>query len=78
MRKQRLSSEQAFAAMSVFLDRYYARTSGNGDLGALLGDLQVNRRDGRPLDPAARTDWLAAIEAVLEAPDRAEQPAAAR
>ena len=65
MRKQRLSPEQAFAAMFVFLDRYHARTGGGGDLAALLGDLQVNEEDGLPLDPAAWTDWLAAVEDVL-------------
>jgi hypothetical protein len=65
MRKQRLSAEQAFAAMSVFLEKYHARTGGNGDLGALLGDLQVNGRDGLPFDPAAWADWLAAVEEVL-------------
>ena len=65
MKKQRLSPEQAFAAMSAFLERYYERTGGKGDLGALLGDLQINRSDGLPLDPAAWADWLAAIDEAL-------------
>jgi hypothetical protein len=66
MKKQRLSPEQAFAAMAIFLERYYDRTGGDGDLGALLGDLQINRADGFPLDPAAWGDWLSAVENMLE------------
>jgi hypothetical protein len=71
MKKQRLSPEQAFAAMFVFLDRYYGRT-GSGDIGALLGDLQLDRRDGLPIDPAAWDDWLAAVAEALGNRDRAE------
>jgi hypothetical protein len=65
MKKQRLPPEQAFAAMSVYLEKYYARTGRTGDLGSLLGDLQINKHDGLPIDPAAWTDWLTAIEDVL-------------
>jgi len=66
MRKFRLSPEQALAAMSGFLEKYHVRTSGNGELGALLGDLEINPRDGRTCDPAAWADWLGAIDEVLE------------
>jgi len=53
--------------MSLFLERYHARSGGSDDLAGLLGDLQINERDGLPLDPAAWTDWLSAIEdAVAE------------
>jgi hypothetical protein len=65
MKKQLLLPEQAFAAMRIFLEKYHARTGGRGDLGALLGDLQVNEEDGLTFDPAAGTDWLAAIEEAL-------------
>ena len=68
MKKRRLSAEQAFAAMALFLERYYARGSNGDDLAALLGDIQINERDGLPLDPAAWDDWLAAVEGVLERP----------
>ncbi|HEX5320300.1 MAG TPA: hypothetical protein VFW46_14145 [Stellaceae bacterium] len=74
MKRQRLSSEQAFAAMSIFLDRYRARTR-DGDLSALLGDVQINEKDGRPFDPAAWSDWQ---EAVDEACHRSEELATAR
>lgn len=51
--------------MSAFLEPYYDRIGGDGDLGALLGDLQINRAAGSPLDPAW-TDWLLAAEEILE------------
>jgi hypothetical protein len=42
MRKKRLSAEQAFAVMAIFLEKYYERGPANGDLAILLGDLQLN------------------------------------
>jgi len=66
MKKKTLTPEQAFKAMAIFLSRYYERTGGKGELGAILGDIQVNRQDGLPFDPAAWEDWLAAINHVLE------------
>jgi hypothetical protein len=74
MKKQRLSPEQAFAAMSIFLDHYRERTRG-GDLAALAGDIQINDRDGCPFDPAAWSDWLDAVEEALH---RSEELVAAR
>jgi len=65
MKKQRLSPEQAFAAMVLFLERYYARGAGADDLAAVLSDIQVNERDGLPADPGSWTDWLSAVEDVL-------------
>ncbi|MGH7099770.1 MAG: hypothetical protein ACREE4_19235 [Stellaceae bacterium] len=61
MKKQALTPEQAFDAMAIYLQRYRDRTSGKSDLAALLGDIQINASDGRPFDPAAWGDWLAAI-----------------
>lgn len=68
MKQQRLTSEQAFRAMSLFLEQYYARSGQAAELGAVLGDIQLNADDGRPYDPAAWSDWLAAIGAALEEP----------
>lgn len=65
MRKQRVSPEQAFAAMVLFLERYHARGGRGDDLAGLLGDIHINEHDGLPLDPAAWTDWLKAIEDVI-------------
>lgn len=65
MSNQLLSEEQAFHAMSRFLERYYERTGGKGELAAVLSDMQT-MPDGRPADPAAWEDWLDAIRVVLE------------
>jgi len=50
MRKNLLSPEQAYSAMFVFLDQCYERTGRSPELGALLGELQMNR-EGRPMIP---------------------------
>ncbi|HEY1796370.1 MAG TPA: hypothetical protein VGG57_09640 [Stellaceae bacterium] len=59
-----MSPEQALAAMAIFLERYRVRTA-DGDVSALLGDLQINTSDGRPFDPAAWSDWLDAVDEAL-------------
>lgn len=74
MKKTRLSPEQAFDAMLIFLSGYYQRTGGKGELAALLGDLQINYPDGRSFDPAAWDDWLAAVDSTLK---KAGRPATA-
>jgi hypothetical protein len=66
MRKKLLSPEQAFEAMFVFLDAYDRRTARKAEVGDVLGDIQLNEGDGRPADPAAWDDWLAAVAAVLK------------
>jgi hypothetical protein len=58
-----LSTEQAFAAMRLFLERHFKRT-GSDDIGSLLGDLQQSE-DGKPFDPAAWNDWLDSVKQVL-------------
>ncbi len=65
MKKKLLSSEQAFRAMFVFLNEYYQRTGRKAELGDVLGDIQLNKGDGMPADPAAWNDWLSAINTVL-------------
>jgi hypothetical protein len=62
---QVLSGEQAFQAMSRFLERYCERTGGKGELAAVLSDMQI-MPDGRPADPAAWENWLDAVRMVLE------------
>jgi hypothetical protein len=71
MKKQGLSPEQAFKAMTVFLERYYERGDKTGDLALVVGELQINPQDGAPMDPAAWRDWLAAVDAALHAPEPA-------
>jgi hypothetical protein len=62
MKKKLLSPEQAFRAMFIFLNEYHRRTSGDAQLGDVLGDIQLNESDAMPADPAAWGDWLAAID----------------
>jgi hypothetical protein len=77
MKKLMLTPEQAFDAMFVFLDAYWKRTGGAGELGAILGDIQINLADGRPMDPAAWNNWTAAVDRVLRADVASRKPGAA-
>jgi hypothetical protein len=55
-----LTVEDAYRAMLHFLDAHYKRTDAN-EIAALLGGLAFNE-DGGTMDPAAWSDWLAAVE----------------
>jgi hypothetical protein len=66
MNKKTLTPEQAFRAMFIFLSEYYERTQRQAELASVLSDIQTNRTDGLPADPAAWGDWLAAIKSVRE------------
>jgi hypothetical protein len=73
---QLLSTEQAFHAMSQFLEQYYQRAGKTVELATVLSDIQM-LPDGRPADRAAWGDWLDAVriavagdsDAVAGAPD---------
>jgi hypothetical protein len=78
MKKKLLSAEQAFQALFVFLEAYEQRTVGTAELADVLGNIQLDEVDGRPADPAAWSDWVAAITTVLEAPAGVEESASAR
>lgn len=56
----RLTTFQAFNAMTNFLDTYYERTK-SGDIGSLLGDMSF-LQDGCTADPSAWEDWIDAIK----------------
>ncbi len=56
-----MTPEEAYRAMFAFLEATWERTGRGDELGALLGGLALDA-DGRPMDPAAWTDWLAAVE----------------
>jgi hypothetical protein len=62
-----LSTRDAYEAMFRFLEAYYD-TTGSDELGALLGGLALDE-DGQPMDPAAWTDWLAAVRNVTDGGD---------
>jgi hypothetical protein len=60
-----LSVAQGFQAMSRFLEQYHMRVGREGDLAAVLSDIQMTA-DDRPADPAAWGDWLEAVRMVLK------------
>jgi hypothetical protein len=62
----RISLEDAYVAMFRFLEIYYNNTKSD-DVGALLGSMQLRRRNGLPLDVGNWDLWL---EAVSDAVDK--------
>jgi hypothetical protein len=58
-----LTAEEAFAAMFEFLNRYWEEFK-TANLADVLGDLQPGL-GGHSSDPAAWTEWLRSVEAVL-------------
>lgn len=60
---KKLTEQQAFDAMRLFVERHYRRT-GSDDFGAFLGDLEA-LRDGTALDPAAREEWRECVAEVI-------------
>jgi hypothetical protein len=61
-----ISEREAFIALRLFLEQFYAR-AGN-DMETLIADVTLEA-DGEPLDPAAWGDWLRCIAAAKEASD---------
>ena len=59
----RLTLQQAFEAMGLFLEGFYERTKSD-DVGGLLGDL-ILLEDGSTADPAAWNDWIKYVMRVL-------------
>ena len=60
-----LTEQQAFAAMFRFLTDYWEPNGRPDEVGGLLGSLDRDLAgDGEPADPAAWSDWIAAVRAV--------------
>jgi hypothetical protein len=57
-----LTEQQAFSAMTRFLEQFYAR-AGN-DMETLLADITIES-DGDTLDPAAWVDWMTAVRETV-------------
>ncbi len=55
-----ISEQQAFAAISIYLNDIWCRTK-SSDLGVILGDMAL-LPDGSPADPAVTKDWKRALE----------------
>ncbi len=62
--QNRLTNEEAFNSMRLFLEEYYKRTSSD-DIGSLLGDL-ILLADQTTADPAAWEDWMDCVKKVKE------------
>jgi hypothetical protein len=62
----RLNERESYAAMVIFLEKYYELTN-SSDVGALLGSMQL-LEDGTPADAALWSDWLQAIQSVQRRP----------
>lgn len=61
-----LDEKTGFEAMRIFLEAFYERTHSD-DVGALLGDLRL-QSDGKPMDPAAWSDWMEAVTKAVSKP----------
>ncbi len=59
----RLTEQQAFEAMKLFIESFYERTKSD-DMGGLLGDL-ILLEDGKTADLAAWDDWMKCVHKVL-------------
>ncbi len=59
-----LNASQAFLAMGKFLLAYFNRTNGGGNLATICSDVNVED-DRMSSDPAALSDWLECVSAVL-------------
>jgi len=64
-----LTEKEAFDAMRLFIDRFYAEAG--DDLPTLMADISTHSDEGRawhpdgsPLDPAAWSEWLKCVEQV--------------
>ena len=60
-----ITVREGFAAMFKFLEAHYGRTKSD-DVACLLGSLTL-LPDGSTLDPAAKDDWLRAVDEARRA-----------
>jgi hypothetical protein len=60
---ERLTEREAFDAMALFLEKFYATTDSD-DVGALLGSMMV-LEDGGTADPAVWGEWVNCVNEVL-------------
>ncbi|MDQ3758712.1 MAG: hypothetical protein M3331_02030 [Actinomycetota bacterium] len=58
---EKLSIDEAHRAMFIFVERLWERTGKPAELASLLSDNSL-LSDGGTADPAARQDWLDAVE----------------
>jgi len=59
-----LKASQGFLAMGKFIRAYFDRTQGKGDIATICSDVEIEG-DHMSTDPAALSDWLECVSAVL-------------
>lgn len=59
-----LKSSQAFLALGGFLRAYFDQTNGKEDIATICSDVEIEG-DQMSSDPAALSDWLECVTAVL-------------
>ena len=64
MEKILLTEKQAYLAMFRFLDGLQKRTNSD-DLACILGSMDINAFDSKPMDPALWNDWIDAIKQII-------------
>jgi hypothetical protein len=67
-----LTASQGFRAMAKFLQVYSKQTNGMGQVGPLVGDVEIES-DGSSTDPAALGDWQECVKAVLAEDGKADR-----
>ncbi len=61
----KMTIEEAYRAMFLFLEKEWELTGKPDELGSLLGSLST-LEDGLPVDPANWAQWLEAVKAARE------------
>lgn len=60
-----LTIEEAYSAMLCFLEDTLTRIKSD-DLASLLGDMDINKFNNKPMDPALWNDWTKAVGKVID------------
>lgn len=66
-----LSLEEGYKAMFLYLEAHWRKTGKPDEIGGVLGGMALASGDGKPMDPAAWSDWEEAVaEMRRSSPDR--------
>ncbi|MEO8117115.1 MAG: hypothetical protein ABI653_05645 [Bacteroidota bacterium] len=63
MTEKLLTEKEAYLAMVLFLENIQ-RSTNSDDIAELLGDLQLNEFDNKPMDIALWNDWINCLEEI--------------
>lgn len=65
MQNDLLNPNEAYKAMIYFLEDVLSRFKSD-DLAVLLGSMDINKFDNKPMDPALWNDWLKAVKKLKQ------------